>query len=93
VKVPHIGWNTIDYPNDSPLFDGIEEGTAFYFVHSYALRPDDPSCIIGRADHGAPFAAAVGLGNVFGAQFHPEKSSDDGLSVLSNFCRIVRGAD
>ncbi len=91
VKVPHIGWNTVDYPKASPLFDGVSEGSAFYFVHSYHLRPERESDIIGRAAHGVAFAAAVAHDNVFGVQFHPEKSSERGLTVLGGFSRIVRG--
>jgi len=89
VKIPHIGWNTVDYPVASPLFDGVPEGTAFYFVHSYALNPVDEQCIIGTAEYGVRFAAAVQVGNVFAAQFHPEKSSGMGLKMLNNFGRIV----
>ncbi len=92
VKVPHIGWNTVEYPNPSPLFDGIDEGSAFYFVHSYRLIPKEDSAIIGSTDHGGSFAAAVQAGNVFGAQFHPEKSSDLGLHMLANFGRMVQEA-
>ena len=90
VKVPHIGWNTVRYPAPSPLFDGIPSDSAFYFVHSYVLSPEDRSCIIGEADYGVPFAAAVGVGNVFAVQFHPEKSSSIGLRVLANFGRIAK---
>jgi glutamine amidotransferase len=90
VKVPHIGWNTVEYPRESPLFAGIPAGTAFYFVHSYHLKPADPSCIIGLTSHGIDFAAAVGAGNVYAVQFHPEKSSAAGLALLGNFGSIVR---
>lgn len=91
VKVPHIGWNTVAYPQPSPLFDGIEEGSAFYFVHSYHLAPSDPSCIIGATEYGVPFAAAVQVGEAaFAVQFHPEKSSATGLHLLGNFGRIVK---
>lgn len=89
VKVPHIGWNTVSYPRESRLFADIPEGSAFYFVHSYRLLPDDPSCIIGRTDHGVPFAAAVESGSVYAVQFHPEKSSETGLRLLANFGKIV----
>lgn len=92
VKVPHIGWNTIEYPNSSEFFAGVPEGTAFYFVHSYHLRPDAESAIIGAADYGGSFAAAVERDGVFGAQFHPEKSSERGLALLANFGEIVQGA-
>jgi len=89
VKVPHIGWNTVSYPRESRLFSGIPEGTAFYFVHSYHLRPDDPSWMIGAATHGITFTAAVGRGDVYAVQFHPEKSSTMGLRLLGNFGEIV----
>jgi glutamine amidotransferase len=89
VKIPHIGWNTVDYPRSSPLFEGIDEGEAFYFVHSYRLIPEDGSCIIGSVEHGVPFAAAVQSCNVYAVQFHPEKSSTKGLHLLANFGRIV----
>lgn len=92
VKIPHIGWNTVEYPRDSVLFDGIPESTAFYFVHSYRLAPADDSVIIGSTEYGVRFAAAVQSDNVFAVQFHPEKSSSAGLRLLANFGRIVEGA-
>lgn len=92
VKVPHIGWNTVDYPRDSPLFEGIPEGSAFYFVHSYHLEPADDSAIIGSTEYGTRFAAAVQRGNTFAVQFHPEKSSELGLKLLANFGRVVGSA-
>ncbi|MEA5075007.1 MAG: imidazole glycerol phosphate synthase subunit HisH [Coriobacteriia bacterium] len=90
VKVPHIGWNTVTYPRETRLFDGIPEGTAFYFVHSYHLRPVDPSWVIGATTYGIEFAAAVGRGDMYAVQFHPEKSSAGGLRLLGNFGRIVK---
>lgn len=92
VKIPHIGWNTVEYPQASPLFDGIAESTAFYFVHSYRIVPSDDSAIIGSTEYGVRFAAAVRNGNVYGVQFHPEKSSTAGLHLLANFGRIVEGS-
>jgi len=89
VKIPHIGWNTVEYPSDSALFDGIPESTAFYFVHSYRLVPRDSSAIIGSTEYGVRFAAAVRSGNMYAVQFHPEKSSSAGLQLLSNFGRIA----
>jgi len=89
VRVPHIGWNTISYPRSSRLFTAIPEGSAFYFVHSYRVVPDETSAIIGLTEYGVPFAAAVQAGPVFGVQFHPEKSSDRGLRLLRNFNSIV----
>jgi glutamine amidotransferase len=90
VKVPHIGWNTVAYPRESSLFAGIAEDTAFYFVHSYHLRPADPGSVIGTTHHGIDFAAAVQRGSAFAVQFHPEKSSAMGLRLLGNFGDIVR---
>lgn len=92
VKVPHIGWNTVDYPRESRLFEGIPEGSAFYFVHSYHLKPAEESAIIGSVEYGTRFAAAVERGDVYAVQFHPEKSSELGLRLLANFGRIVGGA-
>ena len=90
VKIPHIGWNTVEYPVPSPLFEGIAEGSAFYHVHSYRFVPEDTSCIIGETEYGVRFASAVQDGAVFAVQFHPEKSSATGLALLANFGRIVK---
>lgn len=92
VKIPHIGWNTVEYPRDSLLFDGVPESSAFYFVHGYRFVPVDDSTIIGSTEYGVRFAAAIQSDNVYAVQFHPEKSSTLGLRVLSNFGRIVEGA-
>lgn len=89
VKIPHIGWNTVEYPRESPLFEGIPESTAFYFVHSYRLIPRDSNAIIGSTEYGVRFAAAVQSGNLFAVQFHPEKSSGEGLKLLRNFGRLA----
>jgi imidazole glycerol-phosphate synthase subunit HisH len=89
VKIPHIGWNTVSYPRECALFEGIPEGSAFYFVHSFHLAPSDPGAIIGSCEYGSTFAAAVSTGSVFAVQFHPEKSSERGLKLLANFGRIV----
>jgi glutamine amidotransferase len=93
VKVPHMGWNTVEYPRESPLFDGVEEGSAFYFVHSYHLRPESAADVIGRTSYGIDFASAVGRDRVYGLQFHPEKSSERGLHILADFGRIVAEGD
>jgi glutamine amidotransferase len=87
LKVPHIGWSPVSWEQPSRLVEGIESGTPFYFVHSFAPRPaaDDR---LGSAVYGAPFACAAQLGNIFGVQFHPEKSSAAGLRLLSNFAGI-----
>jgi glutamine amidotransferase len=89
VKIPHIGWNTVEYPRESPLFEGIPESTAFYFVHSYRIVPRDSDVIIGSTEYGVRFASAVQSGNLFAVQFHPEKSSTEGLKLLANFGRLA----
>lgn len=89
-KVPHIGWNPVQRPATAPpepLLDGIADGTAFYFVHSYAAQPRDPATIALTCDHGGPVVAAVRHRNLFACQFHPEKSQSVGLRLLANFVR------
>ena len=89
--LPHMGWNTIAPPADSVLFNGIAEGTRFYFVHSFAMRMRDAGPLLDNgaritvAEHGEPFAAAVEQGVVSATQFHPEKSGDAGAAVLTNW--------
>jgi glutamine amidotransferase len=87
VKVPHVGWNALHFPRPSRLFDGIEEGSQVYFTHSYAAPVTTDAVAI--TTHGQPFASAVERGQVFGVQFHPEKSGDVGLRVLKNFLDAV----
>ena len=89
VRVPHVGWNTVGQPRESRLFAGIPDQTYFYFVQSYYVDPTDPSVVAGTTDHGVSFAAAIEQGNLFGVQFHPEKSQRAGLQLLSNFGRIL----
>ena len=89
LKVPQIGWNNI-ISCKGRLFDGINEGTYFYFVHSYYLEAADPSIVSSRAEYGVTFDSSVESGNVFATQFHPEKSSDAGLKVLKNFLDLVK---
>jgi imidazole glycerol-phosphate synthase subunit HisH len=91
LKVPHIGWSPVRWERRSRLADGIASETPFYFVHSFAPRPA-PEVVLGTAAYGERFACAVESGNVFGVQFHPEKSSVAGLRVLSNFAGICAGA-
>jgi glutamine amidotransferase len=89
VKVPHVGWNTLDITRgDSRLLDGIPEGASAYFTHSYAA-PVGPDTVA-TTTHGVPFAAVVERDQVFGVQFHPEKSGVTGLRVLENFLRVVK---
>ena len=88
MKIPHVGWNALDLPRPSTLLAGLESGAYVYFTHSYAAPVTD-DCI-GATTHVEPFAAAVERKNVFGVQFHPEKSSDAGLQILRNFLGIAR---
>ena len=85
LKLPHIGWNSLTFPNPSPLFAGVEEGSYVYFVHSFCGVAADPSTVIAQTDYGTPVTAAVQRGNVYGCQFHPEKSGEVGLQILRNF--------
>ena len=85
LKVPQIGWNDVHWKRATALNHGLPERTAMYHVHSYAPRPADPELVIGTAGYGSEFATAVGRGNVYGVQFHPEKSSEHGLQLLRNF--------
>lgn len=84
-KLPHIGWNSLSFPNPSPLFRGLEEGAWVYFVHSFSGHAQDPGQVIATTDYGMEVVAAVQNGNFFGTQFHPEKSGDVGLEILKNF--------
>jgi glutamine amidotransferase len=89
VKVPHIGWNEVTPRQDSALFAGLPAGTRFYFVHSYAPQAGG-AAVAAVCDYGGPFAAAVERGNLFGTQFHPEKSGAAGLALLANFVAQAR---
>lgn len=86
LRIPHVGWNAISLANSAnALFEGIPDGTDFYFVHSFAFQPTDTSHIIATTPYDVPVVAAVSDGAVFGTQFHPEKSSKAGLRLLRNF--------
>ncbi len=90
LKVPHMGWNTLEIKNAHPLFDGIEtgaDGLHAYFVHSYHMAVDDPREVIATADYGGPITAAVGRDNIFGTQCHPEQSQSLGLALIGNFLK------
>ncbi len=85
-KVPHVGWNNITLVNDSPLFKLVPQPNPdFYFVHSYHLKASNPQDIIATCDYGEIFVAAVQKENIFGTQFHPEKSQKNGVRILKNF--------
>lgn len=95
-KIPHVGWNSLEFteqlevnPHALSLFEGVDDGSYFYFTHSYCAVPDEEGDIIGTSTHAQRFASAVARGRVFGVQCHPEKSSHVGLRVLRNFGSIV----
>lgn len=85
LKVPHIGWNDIQMHYSHPLFEGIPNGSDFYFVHSYSLQPEDPDCVAATTSYGSSIVAAIQKENMFATQFHPEKSQELGLRLLENF--------
>ncbi|HHX74152.1 MAG TPA: imidazole glycerol phosphate synthase subunit HisH [Firmicutes bacterium] len=89
LKVPHVGWNRVECLRRHPLFEGIADGTYFYFVHSYYACPRDRRAVLAVASYGAVFPAVVHRDNIFGIQFHPEKSGRPGLQVLRNYGRLV----
>ena len=88
LKVPHMGWNTLQRLGNPPLLAGIPEDASFYFVHSYHVVPRDDSVIATRTDYGHPFVSAIARDNIFATQFHPEKSQRVGLKLLSNFAAL-----
>lgn len=87
LKIPHVGWNSLHFPRRSVLFEGVDEGAQVYFTHSYAAPVTQDAAAV--TSYGAPFASAVERGQVFGVQFHPEKSGDIGLQVLRNFLSMA----
>lgn len=89
VKVPHMGWNRVDLRADHPVFDGVESGSYFYFVHSYYPDPADDALTIGTTDYGVRFCSAVSWDNAAAIQFHPEKSGAIGLRVYENFVKLA----
>ena len=88
LKIPHIGWNSLKYPNSGRLFAGIPEDSYVYFVHSYYLQAGEPEIVKATTEYGALVHASVEKENVFACQFHPEKSSEVGMKILENFLKI-----
>jgi len=88
LKIPHMGWNSLHVNPESRLLKGIPDGAYVYFVHSYYLKAEERKLVAATADYGVTIDAAVECGNVFGCQFHPEKSSDTGLRILKNFLEL-----
>lgn len=91
IKVPHIGWNSLQYPNKGRLYKDIDENSFVYFVHSYYLQAKEPEIVVASTEYGVTIQASVEKGNVFACQFHPEKSSTVGLKILENFISVVKG--
>ncbi len=92
--LPHIGWNQVERERADPLFDGIDDGADFYFVHSYAGVPDGEAVdvVVATTEHGGRFVSAIRRGALVGVQFHPERSGRDGLRLLANYVDLVRAA-
>jgi glutamine amidotransferase len=90
VKTPQMGWNTLNIVQSHPLLEGVKDGSNVYFVHSYYPQPTDPKVIVATTEYGIRFPSMVAKKNLFATQFHPEKSSKTGLTILKNFVRIVK---
>ncbi len=88
LKIPHMGWNQVNFKKDVPIFMNIPDGAWFYFVHSYYVDPSDKEDIAATTNYGIEFTCAVSRGNLYALQFHPEKSQDNGLKILSNFAGL-----
>ncbi len=91
IKIPHIGWNSLSYPNEGRLYKDIPEDSFVYFVHSYYLQAKEPEIVKATTEYGVNIHASVEKGNLFACQFHPEKSSSVGMKILENFIAVVRG--
>jgi glutamine amidotransferase len=89
VKVPHMGWNSLRIVKQCDLFDGVEQDSYVYFVHSLYPVPGDKQIVCAETEYSKTFTSAVASGNIYGTQFHPEKSGDVGLKILKNFARLV----
>ncbi len=93
LKVPHMGWNEVRVRKNSPLFAGIPDGSSFYFVHSYYPKPVETEEVIAFTEYGGRFPSAFGRRNLYAVQFHPEKSGERGIQLLSNFLQLDAEAD
>ena len=91
LKVPHMGWNSLELRRENPILAGINSGSYMYFVHSYYARPEDSSTILTTTDYGVEFPSIIAQDSIIGVQFHPEKSSKIGLQLLQNFVEMVKG--
>jgi glutamine amidotransferase len=88
IKIPHVGFNTVNFPKESNLYRGLENPSDFYFTHGYRMEKCDPPARIGWTQHGEQFVASIEFENIYATQFHPEKSQSNGLMVLKNFVEI-----
>ena len=88
LKIPQIGWNQLKIQKESGLFEGVEDKSFFYFVHSYYVNPEDKDIVLATTDYGREFVSAIEKDNIFALQFHPEKSGEIGLKILENFCKL-----
>ena len=88
LKIPHMGWNSLKFPNRGRLFRGISDESYVYFVHSYYLKAEDEKIVTATAEYGTKIQASVEKGQIFACQFHPEKSSDVGIQILNNFVEL-----
>ena len=92
LKVPHMGWNSVRFTTDHPVFKGVSQNSYFYFVHSYIAVPKASSIIAGHTEYGRDFCSAVAFDNVVAVQFHPEKSGENGLNIYKNFVSYVESS-
>ena len=87
IRIPHVGWNSVEHRRNHPVLEKLKSGVDYYFVHSFAFSPELPECVYAETNYGTRYASAIGLGSIFGVQFHPEKSQKNGLRLLENFCQ------
>jgi len=90
VKTPHIGWNNLHMILDNELLNGIDEKDYFYFVHGYYAKPENTNIVVAETEYGVRFPSVIAKRNIYGTQFHPEKSGKPGRRVLMNFAEIIR---
>ncbi|MFC1569822.1 imidazole glycerol phosphate synthase subunit HisH [bacterium] len=88
VKIPHLGWNEVMQKKDSPLWNDVPDGSFYYFANSYYVVPEQETIIAGKTEYNVPFVSSIQEGNLFGCQFHPEKSQKWGLKILENFVKL-----
>ncbi|HEO72375.1 MAG TPA: imidazole glycerol phosphate synthase subunit HisH, partial [Candidatus Hydrogenedentes bacterium] len=92
LKIPHMGWNDLPTRKASPLFEGVRDDACFYFAHSYYVECDNEDAVLCTTHYGHDFVSGIALGNIYGTQFHPEKSHANGLRVVRNFIRLSEHA-